>query len=169
MITVKLDKSTYQFVLRDPRGGNHPTVPPPKGQLAKGLWFGTTVLAETFLHRLALDRSANDGMNSLLSTLGGERRFNEPPSDWIKELAPYLISGQLMVTELQVKPTGGEGTKSKKNDEGPLVTLRRGPAPERAEAPDQATFSNLNEGNQVASLIAAAVSGEPFCEVCNKA
>lgn len=168
MITVKRGKFTFHFVIRDAvRGGNQP---PPKaaGQIQRTLWFGVPLFAEAFLRRLSCERNAGTGMSSLLTILGGRPRFNVPANIWIPELVPLLVSGKLLVTEVQPKGPGGEGTKSKKGAEGPLIVPRKAPVAEKTDAPESSTFPPLNEDAQAGALIAASQAGAPFCEVCSK-
>jgi len=118
--------------------------------------------------RCSSDRSAGIGMSALLTTLGGVPRFNVPSKNWIEELAPLLVSGNLQVTEMRPK-LKGEGTKSQKGKEGPLVVPRKAPVVEKAEAVAASTFPLLDEDQQANALIVASQAGAAFCEVCSKA
>ena len=171
MLTVKRGDSIFNFVLSDSVRSANQSPKAPAGHTQRQIWFGAIIFAESFLRGFASNSSASSGMSSLLSELEGKKRVNVSPNDWIPELAPYLVSGKLLVTEAQKRKPGGEGTKSekKKKEEVARPVPRRGPTQERAEAPEQSTFSNVSEDTQANALIVAAQSGAAFCEVCSKA
>jgi hypothetical protein len=167
VLTIKRDKSTFRLVLRDAIPKEPlPKCPPDHSQ--KQLFFGIPVVAETFLRGFSNDRIATAGLSNLLAKIEGTVHSGPPPNDWIDRLASHLISGKLLASEVAPLPKGsGSASKPPKKEEAVPFARRAAPV-DQAEPPEQSTFSNSNERNQAGSLIAAAASGKPFCEVCNK-
>jgi hypothetical protein len=178
VLTVKRDKSTFHFVIRESlRRGKERPAQPPAGYVQKQLWFGGDRLAETFLRGFVDDGVAIAGLTGLLPELGGERKYDVLPGDCVQQLAPHLVSGQLLVMEVVAGSSGTAGgakPESKTATPPPFPLRADAPPPpaaaSRGEAPDTPTFSsNVNEAAQVQTLVAGAESGAFLCEVCNKA
>jgi hypothetical protein len=169
VLTVNRGERIFLFVHRDPIRPANQLTKPPSSHIQMKLWFGTVIFAESFLRGLASDTNVGSGMTSLLNEREGERRYNLQPSDWIPEVAVLLVSGALLALEVKPKRPGGEGTKSEPKKKAiALPVPRPSSAPDRVEAPEPDTFSNLNEDSQVRALRAAARSGAPLCEVCGQ-
>ena len=167
MIILKAGNCSYHFLTLDTmrQKGKRPVAP--AGFQARTAWFGTQLMAETFLKRFAGDRAAGAEVGKLLGGVGGPLWFNAPAAKWAPELAALLVSGEVVVIEMAPRQKD-VSTKSKKVEVA-LPVPRKAPVAEKPVLVEQATFPPLNDDDQAQALAVAAQAGAPFCEVCNRA
>lgn len=137
--------------------------------------------ARRFLHNATSDF---DTLNDLRLWANDQGFLRRDDTDLVDYAAAYLVFGDLRVARYPLKlseiSSGGttEETAGEAEDRTPLTNsadratpsaLRRprtDPAPAASPPPKQ-TVVDIN--TQIAALIAAAQSGAPFCEQCQKA
>lgn len=166
MITLKIGVISYHFMSVDTMRcrGKRPAAP--AGFQSYTPWFGTLLMAQTYLKKFTGNRAMAAQVVKLFVQLGRPLWSNPSPSNWTGELAPLLHSGDVVVIEMKPKPRD-VATKSKKVEVA-LPVPRKGPVAEKPAPVEQATFPPLNEDAQAQALAIAAQAGAPFCEVCSR-
>lgn len=87
----------------------------------------------------------------------------------IEQIAARLVSRELLFRRHLVIRTGSEGGgRSEGSQHKAAASLGPSSRAAKVEEPEANTFFNNNGKAQAASLLAAAASGVPFCEECQK-